>query len=122
MRLEQLSVNLKALFEYLPIDLNHPLFRSVTHLNMFRIEGIAEVLVELQTLPALTHLALDSDLSRDIALSVLPDWLLLVPWQLFDKRDYMAAQGQMRGPVEMSLSSESEGASLKVRCSLSLLA
>ncbi|KAF7366179.1 Tyrosinase central domain-containing protein [Mycena venus] len=96
MHLQRLSVNLKALFGYLPIDLNHPLFRSVTHLDMFRIEGVAEILVELPTLPALTHLALDSDLSRDIVLSVLPDCprlkLLLVQWQLFEKRDYMAAR------------------------------
>lgn len=96
MHLERLSVNLKALFGNLPIDLNHPLFRSVTHLDMFRIEGVAEVLVELPTLPALTHLALDSELSRDIALSVLRDCprleLLLAQWQLFEKRDYMAAR------------------------------
>ncbi|KAJ7840074.1 hypothetical protein B0H14DRAFT_3869555 [Mycena olivaceomarginata] len=77
MHLERLSVNLKALFGNLPIDLNHPLFRSVTHLDMFPIEGVAE-------------------LSRDIALSVLRDCprleLLLVQWQLFEKRDYMAAR------------------------------
>jgi hypothetical protein len=98
MRVRRLSLNLNALFGPETIDLKHSLFQSVTHLDMFRVERVAEVLPDLPALPALTHLCLDSDLTRDIILPVLEICprlvLLLVMWAsyAFEKSLYAAAR------------------------------
>ncbi|KAJ7339775.1 hypothetical protein DFH08DRAFT_812155 [Mycena albidolilacea] len=92
----RLAVNPKALFGTAPIDLKHSVFRAVTHLDMFRVEGVAAVLADLPVLPALTHLSLDSDLSRALILAVLPALpqleLLLVQWHRFEQAEYEVAR------------------------------
>ncbi|KAJ7887115.1 hypothetical protein B0H14DRAFT_3430962 [Mycena olivaceomarginata] len=92
----RLAVNPKALLGTAPIDLKHSVFRAVTHLNMFRVEGVAAVLADLPVLPALTRLSLDSDLSRALILPVLPALpqveLLLVQWHRFEQAEYEAAR------------------------------
>jgi hypothetical protein len=84
MRVQRLSLTLNELFGTKPIDLTHSLFQSLTHLDMFGIHGVAESLVDLPTLPALTHLCLDCDIPRDRVMTVLVDCprlqLLLVQW------------------------------------------
>ncbi|KAJ7807455.1 hypothetical protein B0H13DRAFT_2483537 [Mycena leptocephala] len=83
MRVQRLSLNLNALFGPETIDLKHSLFQSVTHLDMFRVERVAEVL---------------PDLPADIILPVLEICprlvLLLVMWAsyAFEKSLYAAAR------------------------------
>jgi hypothetical protein len=58
--------------------------------------GVAGVLGDISTLPALTHLCLDCDFSREIVLPVLANCPRLqhplVQWPLFDKVLYNAAR------------------------------
>ncbi|KAK7050745.1 tyrosinase central domain-containing protein [Favolaschia claudopus] len=96
LQLRRLAVNLRVLFGQSPIDLRHPLFHSVTHLDIFRVEGVADILPKLSVLPSLTHLALDSDLPREKILGVLPGCedlkVLLVQWRRFEKEGFATAK------------------------------
>ncbi|KAJ7806814.1 hypothetical protein B0H14DRAFT_3767446 [Mycena olivaceomarginata] len=64
MRVERLAMDLEELFEFCSINLAHPLFHSVTHLDIFGFAAIAEVLLDVRLLPGLTHLALDRYIPR----------------------------------------------------------
>ncbi|KAJ6550187.1 hypothetical protein B0H19DRAFT_187085 [Mycena capillaripes] len=96
MRIQRLSSVLKQLFGTASINLAHPLFRSVTHLHMFGVDCVAEILADVPTLPALTHLCLYYELWREIVLPILAECprlqLLLVQWPAFDKLFYEAAR------------------------------
>ncbi|KAJ6550157.1 hypothetical protein B0H19DRAFT_1265017 [Mycena capillaripes] len=97
MRVQRLSLSLNQLFGgTAAIDITHPLFQSATHLDMFGVDGLVEVLRDVPTLPALTHLCLDCEISREIALSVLAECprlqLLLLQWPSFDKALYESAR------------------------------
>ncbi|KAJ7662770.1 hypothetical protein DFH06DRAFT_357818 [Mycena polygramma] len=95
MRIQRLAVNVGLLFGG-PIELNHALFRSVTHLDMFGSAGVVEPLPQLSTLPALTHLCLDHLIARDDALLALAECprlnILLVQWSIMEEDDYMDEQ------------------------------
>ncbi|KAJ7657199.1 hypothetical protein DFH06DRAFT_459126 [Mycena polygramma] len=84
MPVERLSVDLQLLFGADAVDLRHPVFRFLTHLDMFGIDDVPALLAEIPTLPALTHLCLDHRLPRTLPLSVLAACphlhVLLVQW------------------------------------------
>ncbi|KAJ7733363.1 hypothetical protein B0H16DRAFT_1468197 [Mycena metata] len=89
MNIRRLSVCLSRLFDDAAVDFTRPIFRSLTHLNMFDgydgIEwGVMELLPSIPTLPALTHLILNPRIPRDNVLGVLAQssrlQLLLVLW------------------------------------------
>ncbi|KAJ7723174.1 hypothetical protein B0H16DRAFT_343780 [Mycena metata] len=86
MDLRRLSLCVSLLFDRRAVDFTHPIFRSLTHLDMFDSveDGVMELLPFIPTLPALTHLTLDSSIPRDDALEVLARsprlQLLLVLW------------------------------------------
>ncbi|KAJ7923997.1 hypothetical protein B0H13DRAFT_1978971 [Mycena leptocephala] len=88
MHIEKLSLTLHELFGAKPIDLTHTLFQSLTHIDMFGLQGVAEALVDLPTLRALTHLCLHCEIPRDTVTAVLADCprlqLLLVQWAAGD--------------------------------------
>ncbi|KAK7027748.1 tyrosinase central domain-containing protein [Favolaschia claudopus] len=96
MRIKHLAVNLRVLFGNSPIDFEHPLFSSITHLSVFHAELVASVILDVALLPALTHLSLDSHLPRELVLSILPVCqelrVLLVVWHWSDKESYIAAR------------------------------
>jgi hypothetical protein len=71
MRIQRLCLTSADLFGRKPIDLTHPLFRSVTHLDIFGLRGVVPTLADVPLLPALTHLCLDCDIPRDTLLGVL---------------------------------------------------
>ncbi|KAJ7154255.1 hypothetical protein C8R46DRAFT_961262, partial [Mycena filopes] len=56
--------SLRDLFGYRPLDLSHPFFHTITHLDIFEIMNYelnsAEICPALATLPALTHLCLNN--------------------------------------------------------------
>ncbi|KAJ7865394.1 hypothetical protein B0H13DRAFT_2562180 [Mycena leptocephala] len=96
MRLRRLSTFIHGLYDG-PVDLKHPLFTSITHLDLFDTQsvGLDEILVQISTLPALTHLALDYEASRDVVETLLVECpnleLLLLLWAWNDKQ-YLSAQ------------------------------
>ncbi|KAF7336237.1 hypothetical protein MVEN_02171600 [Mycena venus] len=96
MRIQRLSLTLSELFGPGSIDLTHSLFRSVTHLDMFGLEGVVEVFPDVPLLPVLTHLCLDSNIQREILLNLLAELprlkLLLVQWQPEEKDLYELAR------------------------------
>ncbi|KAJ6473403.1 hypothetical protein C8R47DRAFT_1324489 [Mycena vitilis] len=95
MRIQQLGVNLGVLFNG-TIDLQHGLFRYITHLDMFGTEGVVGALPNLPTLPALTHLCLPNGILRDDALRALSECsrlnVLLIQWPMMEEDDYMDEQ------------------------------
>ncbi|KAJ7149098.1 hypothetical protein C8R46DRAFT_529657 [Mycena filopes] len=91
LQIQQLACSLQDLFDPSPINLTHRAFSALTHLDMWmygdrenEYEDILNLLPELPVLPALTHLALDSDIPRDDLLAVLARCprlhVLLVTW------------------------------------------
>ncbi|KAJ6480568.1 hypothetical protein C8R47DRAFT_600895 [Mycena vitilis] len=96
MHVERMSVDLQLLFGADAIDLRHPVVRSLTHLDMFGINGVPALLAEISTLPALTHLCLDADLPRVLPLSVLAACphlhVLLVQWPSGNYEPYELAR------------------------------
>ncbi|KAJ7859416.1 hypothetical protein B0H13DRAFT_2067792 [Mycena leptocephala] len=87
--LEWLATSLCGLFRE-DIMPKHPLFASITHLDLFDpdIWAITQILPHIPTFPALTHLALDSlAVSVDRAQTLLAECprlhLLLLLWQLY---------------------------------------
>ncbi|KAJ7685811.1 hypothetical protein DFH06DRAFT_1159414, partial [Mycena polygramma] len=72
MRPQKLSTYLYQLFGG-AIDLAHPAFASVTHLDVIDINGLAhaQILAQIPTLPALTHLAFNSEVAEDAAHALL---------------------------------------------------
>ncbi|KAJ7830295.1 hypothetical protein B0H14DRAFT_1197785 [Mycena olivaceomarginata] len=97
MRLQRLGLELEELFGHVEsIDLTHPLFSSVTHLDIFSVRETAQAPHGLSLLPALTHLCLSSELPREEALRVLEECArlqqLLVLWPFFDADRYLLAQ------------------------------
>ncbi|KAJ7768792.1 hypothetical protein B0H16DRAFT_1411408 [Mycena metata] len=86
MDLRRLSLCVSLLFDRRAVDFTHPIFRSLTHLDMFDSvqDGVMELLPFIPTLPALTHLTLGSSIPRGDALEVLARslrlQLLLVLW------------------------------------------
>ncbi|KAJ7123476.1 hypothetical protein C8R44DRAFT_875666 [Mycena epipterygia] len=73
MHLRRLSASLENLFGGREaVDLHHPLFSSLTHLNIFgTIKESPRIYEHLQSLPSLTHLCLDNDIPRDALCAVL---------------------------------------------------
>ncbi|KAJ7333970.1 hypothetical protein DFH08DRAFT_1019788 [Mycena albidolilacea] len=96
MRIERLAMNLKELSEFLSINLAHPLFHFVTHLDIFGFAAIAEVLPDVRLLPALIHLALDRYIPRKNALAVLAECphlsLAALKWHLSHRNLYQMAR------------------------------
>jgi hypothetical protein len=96
MRVERLAIDLEELFEFRSIDLAHPLFHSVAHLDIFGFAGIAEVLPDVRLLPALTHLALDRYIPRKNALAVLAECphlsLVVLKWHPSHRNPYQMAR------------------------------
>ncbi|KAJ7162817.1 hypothetical protein C8R46DRAFT_1101598 [Mycena filopes] len=97
MQLQRLSLFLPQLFDHSTVDLTHPAFCCLTHLDMFGYvsDGIPDVLPHIPTLTALTHLSLDPDIPRDNALVVLAECprlqLLVVLWSCFQVEEYKEA-------------------------------
>ncbi|KAJ7896121.1 hypothetical protein B0H13DRAFT_2034438 [Mycena leptocephala] len=95
MCLQRLSGFLHRLFGGV-LDLAHPLFASLTHLDLFDTndEGLTQILAHIPTLPVLTHLALDSAVLQDPVETLLVECtrlkLLLVLWHLVE--EYESAQ------------------------------
>ncbi|KAJ6484638.1 hypothetical protein C8R45DRAFT_998871 [Mycena sanguinolenta] len=86
MHLQRLSLALEDIFGDSP-DLAHPLFGSITHLDLCdAVDSLALNLAyaQIPALPALTHLAVPFDVPRDIALMLLEQCprlqLLLLLW------------------------------------------
>ncbi|KAJ6473418.1 hypothetical protein C8R47DRAFT_719718 [Mycena vitilis] len=95
MRVQRLGTNLGVLFRG-SIDLQHDMFTSITHLDMFGVEGVVDALPELPTLHALTHLCLDPDIPRNNVLATLSGCprlkILLVQWPSGEDDEYAEAQ------------------------------
>lgn len=99
MHLQRLSVCLEELFSG-PPDLTHPLFRSITHLDICDNVDINAALIpaydQIPALPALTHLALDFRVPTNIALGLLEQCprleLLIMLWPQFYDDLYEEAQ------------------------------
>ncbi|KAJ7128834.1 hypothetical protein C8R43DRAFT_1027299 [Mycena crocata] len=75
MRLQRLTADMWSLLSPHGADFSHPLFRTVTHLTVLdeiQSDG-SEWLQQLSTLPALTHLGVDSDPSPEVLESILED-------------------------------------------------
>jgi hypothetical protein len=93
-RVQRLALNLGSLFPPGSANLDHPLFRYVTHLDIFDDSSLVELLPDIPLLPALTHLSLDSDTPRKSALRVLQECsrleLLFVHW--LDEGSYKSSQ------------------------------
>ncbi|KAJ7928307.1 hypothetical protein B0H13DRAFT_2265166 [Mycena leptocephala] len=95
MRLQRLSIDLHELFGG-PVDLHHPLFAAITHLDLldFPDEDHLQTLVQISILPALTHLALDYRVPRVLVETLLIECprlaLLLVLWSVHAR--YKSAQ------------------------------
>jgi hypothetical protein len=96
MRVERLAMDLEELFEFRSINLAHPLFHSVTHLDILGFTAIAEVLPDVRLLPALTHLALDRYIPRKNALVVLTECphlsLVVLKWHPSHSNLYQMAR------------------------------
>jgi hypothetical protein len=77
MPLQRLSVYLRPFAGY--VDANQPLFASITHLDIFDYipEHLTQILPHIPTFPALTHLSLDREVSRDTIENVLVNFYLL---------------------------------------------
>jgi hypothetical protein len=74
MRLRRLSARLEDLFgESSSVDLTHPLFASITHLDVYDSIGETWILTHIAALPALTHLCLNEKVPWDIIRAVLRD-------------------------------------------------
>ncbi|KAJ7728271.1 hypothetical protein DFH07DRAFT_851208 [Mycena maculata] len=69
----RLSASLEDLFGSSDaIDLHHPLFSGITHLDIFDpVESAPQIYVQLSALPRLTHLCLNNDIPAPIAHVVL---------------------------------------------------
>ncbi|KAJ7867816.1 hypothetical protein B0H13DRAFT_2559646 [Mycena leptocephala] len=96
--LQWLATSLCGLFREAIIP-THPLFASITHLDLFDpdIAAMTQILPHVPTFPALTHLALDySAVSVERAQTLLAKCprlhLLLLLWQLYYDEDYTSAQ------------------------------
>ncbi|KAJ6454757.1 hypothetical protein C8R47DRAFT_1166743 [Mycena vitilis] len=72
-RIRRLSITLSELFGAAEADLGHPLFHSVTHLDLLGREGIEQVIGDVRKLPALTHLCLDWEVPEELVASALAD-------------------------------------------------
>ncbi|KAJ6592517.1 hypothetical protein B0H19DRAFT_1245385 [Mycena capillaripes] len=100
MPLRRLAIALCPLFGgSVSVDLAHPAFRSITHLDMFdAIDGLDSVWPQISTLPALTHLALHRSAPRHIPImmTVLLECprleLLLILWSLYAESHYASQQ------------------------------
>ncbi|KAJ7926934.1 hypothetical protein B0H13DRAFT_1060003 [Mycena leptocephala] len=69
MQLRRLDVKLTALFAVSPIDrinFDHPIFRSITHLQLYDTIEDGRVVPHLAGLPALTHLGLRHTVPWDV--------------------------------------------------------
>lgn len=94
MPLQWLATSLHDLFDGVIIP-EHPLFASLTHLDVFDIhEKLPPILVYIPTFPVLSRLALDSAVSRDTVKTLLVECprleLLLVLWS--SEVEYKSAQ------------------------------
>ncbi|KAJ7723227.1 hypothetical protein B0H16DRAFT_1472924 [Mycena metata] len=95
--LRRLSMCLSLLFDP-AVDFTHPIFRSLTHLDLFDSvqHGVMGLLPFIPTLPALTHLALHPSIPRDDVLGALarspPLQVLLVLWSIIYEKDYSRAR------------------------------
>jgi hypothetical protein len=99
MRVQRFGGCLTNFFEgYDRVNLTHPLFASLTHLDIFDVmsEGLAGICAQIPTLPKLTHLALDRNARLDTVEALLPECprlkLLLLLWSRSDKHEYELAQ------------------------------
>ncbi|KAJ6475961.1 hypothetical protein C8R47DRAFT_662304 [Mycena vitilis] len=72
-RVRRLSITLPELFGAAEADLGHPLFHSVTHLDILGRPGIEQVIGDVPKLLALTHLCLDCEVPEELMSSVLAD-------------------------------------------------
>lgn len=94
-RVERLAISLPFLFGG-RVDLTHPLFHSITHLDIFPNSGVAPELTLLATLPALTHFSSHFDTPRGTLMVVLEECprlqLLLVQWPSTMKSLYESAR------------------------------
>ncbi|KAJ7150620.1 hypothetical protein C8R46DRAFT_1229551 [Mycena filopes] len=90
MRVQRLALRIGDLFDDSPAELTHAAFSALTHLDLFDNDG--ELLPQIPTLPALTHLCLDPDIPRRDVLAVLAQCprlqVLLVAWDTEDWEDY----------------------------------
>ncbi|KAJ7620818.1 hypothetical protein DFH06DRAFT_62134 [Mycena polygramma] len=98
MPLRRLSADLSSLFGE-AINLAHPMFRSLTHLDMMDLgdcEWEPEILPHIPALPALTHLALNWDVSRDALEDCLEQSprlkLMLLVWICSEEHLYKTMQ------------------------------
>ncbi|KAJ7635693.1 hypothetical protein DFH06DRAFT_1220222 [Mycena polygramma] len=91
---QRLAIMPQELFGAEPIDLRHQLFRYVTHLDLFGVKGVADVLKDVPTLGALTHLSLARQLPHDRVMAVFETCpclrLLLIQWSLAFLEEYNA--------------------------------
>ncbi|KAJ7797756.1 hypothetical protein B0H14DRAFT_3547166 [Mycena olivaceomarginata] len=63
-RVHQLVLELQSLFPPGCVNLAHPMFGYVTHLDILDDSGVEKLLLDIRLLPALTHFSLDSDTPR----------------------------------------------------------
>ncbi|KAJ7615205.1 hypothetical protein DFH06DRAFT_1239827, partial [Mycena polygramma] len=71
----------RHLFGTAALDLKHPLFHSVTHLDLIGLTGVGDVLEQVTTLTTLTHLSVSRSSPRRRVLAVLgkcPHLMLLL--------------------------------------------
>ncbi|KAJ7662751.1 hypothetical protein DFH06DRAFT_1471509 [Mycena polygramma] len=91
MRVQRLSMYLGLMFRG-SINLQHKLFHSGTHLDIFDRQGVLEALSDVPKLPALTHLCLHSSIPRDDILKVLSECprlsILLVQYSIMREDEY----------------------------------
>ncbi|KAJ7635748.1 hypothetical protein DFH06DRAFT_661564 [Mycena polygramma] len=79
MQIERLSTCLHDLFgSPSDVDLAHPLFLSITHLDIFANLAEPYMYAQLATLPSLTHVCLNGDVGWDIFRTLLSDCKMLV--------------------------------------------
>ncbi|KAJ7933442.1 hypothetical protein B0H13DRAFT_2262881 [Mycena leptocephala] len=96
MRVQRLSLSLTLLVG--EPCLKHPLFASITLLDLFDIGGetVAKICAQIPTLPALTHLSVDFETPRTVLMRLLEEssrlGLLLILWPSFHANLYRAAQ------------------------------
>ncbi|KAJ7635717.1 hypothetical protein DFH06DRAFT_1434331 [Mycena polygramma] len=93
---QRLLVRSHHLYDTAGIDLKHPLFPSVTHLDLIGVAGVAYVLEHVSAMAALTHLSVNHASPREPLLAVLDNCphltLLLVKWVSFALKEYIVAQ------------------------------
>jgi len=96
MSLRRLSTSLSDLFDG-EIDLTHPSFAHITHLDIFDVNNLVEICDQIPKLPAITHVALDGELvSTGMVETLLVECprlrLLILLWMRDKPVSYAAAQ------------------------------